>query len=120
LFPVLMVLLAFSSCYNDKADVLYPAPAGGCDTTNVTFTNSVLPVMLQSCALAGCHNSATASNGYVLETYNGIKSCVDAGRFMGSIHHQSGFIEMPQNAPQLNDCNLTKITIWVNAGAPNN
>ena len=108
----------FTSCYYDNAEELYPST--GCDTSNVTYTNSVRPIVAQNCALSGCHNGQTIAGGYNLEAYAGIKQIVDNNRLLGTINHETGYSPMPQNRPKLSDCNIAIITKWVNAGAPNN
>lgn len=112
-------VIALSSCYNDKADQLYPV-AGGCDTTTATFAKDVLPVMQQKCATSGCHDATTKQSGYNLGTYLDVKQCVADMQLLGVIRQTSGFKAMPQGAPKLDDCTINKITRWVNLGAQNN
>ncbi|MBA3827502.1 MAG: hypothetical protein H0X33_01055 [Taibaiella sp.] len=124
--PILAIALAiatffFAGCYNNNQQDLYPVPNGTvCDSTNVTFTATIMPIMRTNCALAGCHNSATASNGYEFETYTGINKAAINGKLLGGIRHQSGNIPMPLNTPMLDACTISKVAHWVNAGAPNN
>lgn len=116
----ILCVLAFTGCYNDKADQLYPkVNTGGCDTTTVTFTD-IKPIFTNSCALSGCHDAATPSNGYNFATYDGAKMSVDNGRLLGSIRHESSFSIMPKGLAKLDDCAINKITRWVNLGALNN
>ncbi len=107
-----------SSCYYDKADIVYPT-AGACDTTAATFSAKVLPLMNTSCNM--CHGgTASAGAGIKLDTYTGVKAQLTAGRLLGSIQHQSGFSAMPKGGTKLSDCNIAIIKAWVNAGALNN
>jgi hypothetical protein len=53
--------LFLTSCYNDNEEDLYPA--GACELTAVTYATTIKPIMQASCAMAGCHNNATASAG---------------------------------------------------------
>ena len=124
---VLTVVILLAGCYYDKADQLYPDPSnnpgtGGnlCDTTAMSFTNDIKPIMMQYCGLAGCHDAATPSFGYDLTIYAGVKMANDADRLIGVINHQSGFQPMPKGMPKLNECNINKITAWVNQGALDN
>lgn len=118
IFPLAFLLLV--GCYNDKESELYPSPAtggGGCDTANMTFAK-VQPIFNQSCALAGCHDAVTKSFNHDLSNYNGVVTSVNSGRFLGAIRHDAGFLQMPKGMPKLDDCKLTQITAWVNAGMP--
>lgn len=113
--------LLLASCYNDKASELYPGSASGsCDTTNVTFSATILPIFQQSCALPSCHKSGSALGGYTLDVYTGAKQAADANRLLGAINHEPGFSPMPKSATQLDECKRRQIAIWVAAGAPNN
>lgn len=119
IIPILSLVL-LASCYNDKEDQLYPQPTGGCDTTNVTFATDIQAIGTNSCAFGGCHDAATKSSGYDLTTYAGFKLAVDNNRLLGSINRDNGFSAMPKGMNKLGDCEIAKITAWVNAGAPNN
>ncbi len=89
-----------------------------CDTSVYTFAARVKPLMDKWCV--GCHNTGNAGGNHDLSTYNGIKTSLATGRFLGSIQHTSGFSQMPKSASKLSDCDLNAIVKWVNAGALNN
>ncbi len=107
---------SLNSCYYDKADLLYPDTA--CDTTAVTYSTSVLPVLSSNCI--SCHGGATPSAGIGLDTYAGVKIQADNGRLWGAVSHSPNFSPMPKNSNKLNVCSLEKIRLWIAAGAPNN
>jgi len=120
--PVLLIavfsLLLFSACYYDKADIVYP-PATACDTTAVKYSTTVVPIFSRSCY--SCHSGTAASGGGInLDTYSSVLLQVTRGRLIGAISHLSGYSAMPQGNAKLPDCEISKITTWVNAGAPNN
>lgn len=112
----LLFLAMLSGCYYDKEEVLYPATA--CDTTNITFNQSVVPLLSAHCI--SCHGGSTPSASIRLDTYAGVKQQADNGRLLGSVNHAAGFSPMPKGAAKLNACNIAKLTKWVAAGAPNN
>ncbi|XZF12517.1 hypothetical protein ACTHGU_12050 [Chitinophagaceae bacterium MMS25-I14] len=112
------LITGLSSCYFDKAEKLYPASA--CDVSGVTYASTIAPIMAQNCTTSGCHDAATASGGYVLDSYSGVQAVASSGRLMGAVKHESGFSAMPQNANQLDACTINKLQTWVDAGAPNN
>jgi len=104
------------SCYYDNVEDLYPDT--NCDTTNVTYSNSVLPVINTNCIT--CHNDALANGNVSFSSYDKIAAVANDGRLLGVIRHDNGFPAMPQGADQLPDCTIKKIEIWVKAGTPNN
>jgi hypothetical protein len=118
---VTVIIISLSeSCYYDKADLLYPDGKVTCDTSAAAkFSTDVLPVMNTNCN-SGCHNTASASGGVILDTYNGVKAQVSSGRLMGSINQANGYSAMPKGGNKLNTCTIAKLQQWVNAGAPNN
>jgi hypothetical protein len=118
--PVLLVLL-IQSCYYDKADLLYPDGKVPCDTTVVAkFSSDVLPVMNASCNSGGCHNTASAGGGVILDTYNGVKTQAANGRLTGTINQTGSYSPMPKGGAKLNSCTIAKIQQWINSGTPNN
>ncbi|MFP4469222.1 MAG: hypothetical protein ACLFPE_00980 [Bacteroidales bacterium] len=116
------IVLAFiawatSSCYYDNEEYLYPDPVS-CDTTNVTYTGTVVPILEASCY--SCHNSVTQQGGVIVDNYDDLSVSIDNGSFRGAINHMEGFSPMPQAGNQLPECDLTKINLWLDRGAPNN
>lgn len=112
--------ILLSSCYQRNAEEFYPTNPNGqnCDTTNITFSGTVEPIINTQCAISGCHNDN--STGYNLSTYAGVKSIANSNKLMNSILRNGQSKAMPQGAPKLDDCSLVKIQKWVDAGAPNN
>ncbi len=118
---ILITMLAvssFESCYYDKAELLYPGSKLPCDTITVPrFSTDVLPVMNANCNASGCHNTASASSGVILDTYDGIKTQVINGQLMSSTGTNGS---MPKGAAKLSSCTLTRIQKWIDSGTPNN
>ena len=115
-FIALISIVFIQGCYYDNKDILNPGST--CDTTIVTYSASVNPVLTAYCI--GCHSGANAPLTINLDSYAGVKSQVTNGKLLGVVTHSSGFIPMPKNGNKLSDCNITKIRKWVAAGAPNN
>lgn len=111
--PILLAL-GLCGCYNDNKEALYPTPQVTCDTVNVTFTKDVMPILTTYCNLSGCHNATGVIN---FTTYEGIKPFA-ASSLLPDINWTGN--PMPKNGAKLSDCNIKKITRWVNQGAPNN
>jgi hypothetical protein len=90
----------------------------GCDTVNVTFSGTIRPILLNNCV--GCHSGANPPLGVSLETYGGVLSVVNDGRFRKAVNHLPGASAMPKNGNKLPDCTVNKINAWLNNGASNN
>ncbi len=116
LLLLLIPLLHMGACYYDAEDELYPEVV--CDTTAVTYSGIVLPIIQQSCYT--CHSEAANQGGVNIEGYPQIKAFVDNGLLLGAIKHQSGFSPMPKNSPKMPDCEILQIETWIDQGAQNN
>ncbi|MFU8843257.1 MAG: hypothetical protein ACNA7V_05560 [Bacteroidales bacterium] len=110
-------LTMMQSCYYDNEEELYPV-AGNCDTTNVTYSGTVVPIMANTCN--SCHGSSIAQGGIRTDNYTDLKTIADNDRLWGAINHETGYRPMPDNLPKMNDCNLAKIRKWLDDGALNN
>lgn len=88
-----------------------------CDTTNVTYTNSIKTIFDTYCT--GCHNASNPGGGYALDTYMNCVMCANSGRLLGAVQWMSGYSPMPQGGSKLSDCNIAKIQKWINSGKPN-
>ncbi len=88
-----------------------------CDTSNVTFSSIVFPIVQVSCS--GCHSGNSPSGGISLTNYQQIQTQVANGNLLGSVTYSKGFIGMPVSN-KLSDCDVNSIRIWIQKGAPNN
>jgi len=88
-----------------------------CDTTNVTYTNSIKTIFDTYCT--GCHSTSNPSGGYAFDTYSGAVNSANSGKLLGAIKWQNSFQQMPPNGPKLSDCQIAKIEKWINSGKPN-
>lgn len=121
IFAFVLPALIFISCYKDNKEDMYGLGIGNdCDTTDVTFSATISPVLQSKCATSGCHDAGTQSSGVNLSAYSGAKSIAVNGSLMQVINHASGYPAMPQGGAKLDDCTIAKIQKWVNDGAPNN
>ena len=66
---ILVIVGMIQSCYYDNEEELYPVPSP-CDTTNVTYTQSVWPIISNNCT--NCHSGSTPSGNISLENYDEI------------------------------------------------
>ena len=121
------IFLLFGSCYNDKFDKLYPAPAVvvTCDTTAVSFANDIMPILTANCNIAGgCHDAAgSAVSGYDFSGgYDIFHFQAKTDILINDINGtpSAGHNAMPKNLPKISQCDINKMTAWVNQGALNN
>lgn len=89
-----------------------------CDTTNVTFSETIWPVIELNCF--GCHSGPEPSGNILLVDYNSVAVQANNGKLFGAVNHDTGFEPMPKNAPKLSDCKIDQIKIWIEDGTPNN
>ncbi len=111
-----LIVFTFGCSYENKEE-LFPA-AAECETEDISFSAFIKPLSERSCAKAGCHVGSFPSANLDLSDYEGLKQIADDGQFVGRITETSGSL-MPQDGA-LPQCEILKITSWVQAGAPNN
>ena len=95
-----------------------------CDTTNVTFSGTIWPEIVQKHCF-GCHNGSNASGGIHLENHSQIAAAANKpagqpGSLWGAVNHAAGNFAMPKNQDKLSDCKIDQIRIWIQDGTPNN
>lgn len=114
---IVACLLVFTGCYYDKEEELYEHyyAANACDTASVSWQEDIWPLIQGHCATTGCHVAGGTGNG-IFSGYDPVKAKVDNGSF-----HQRVVVQrsMPPSG-SLTECQLQKIQIWLDAGAPNN
>lgn len=114
---MLAFFLTLHSCYYDNVEELYPqAPL--CDTTNVTYSGTVWPIVNNNCT--ACHSGGFPSGNVSLSNYDEVAAAAANGSLLGTIRHENGWSPMPKGGGKLADCDINKIETWVNAGTPNN
>ncbi|MEI9935369.1 MAG: hypothetical protein WDM71_11105 [Ferruginibacter sp.] len=124
IFLLLAGLMYLSSCYKDNLSELTPSSGVTivpCDTSGIiSYSAQVIPIMQVNCGInSSCHSSSNIS-GYNLSTYTGVNAVAQNGNLVSAINWTGSVAPMPQNAPQMNSCNITLIEKWVNAGHLNN
>lgn len=119
LLCLIMVITLLASCYYDNEEALYPSLNTQCDTTNVTFSGTVVPILAGNCL--SCHSNSTAAafgNNIRLEDYADVQT--RAAAVAGSIKHTGNYSPMPKNGGKLKDCAIIQFDIWVRQGMPDN
>lgn len=111
-------LVFFSGCYNDNEYDLYPFSSSPCDSTNVSYSKTIVPVMNSHCNV--CHSTNVQSGNVITDTYEGLSTQASNGNLWGVVNWENGYIPMPKGGSKLPACDLAKIKNWINQGAPNN
>jgi hypothetical protein len=120
---IVMLLVAISGCYKSTTVVVNP---GSLITTEMSFTNDIIPIFQKSCALSGCHNSGGKAPD--LTTANAYKSLTDGGYIKPNDPDNSILMQwltgkkspvMPLGSGPNQDINA-KVYAWINQGAKNN
>jgi len=116
LATIIVFSLFFVSCYYDNEEALYPALSNSCDTTNVSYSGTIVPILNNSCLT--CHSTPSTGGSILLTTYAEVVA--SAPRITGSIKQLSGFSAMPKNSSKIKSCSITQWDIWVRNGMLNN
>jgi hypothetical protein len=114
-----------SSCYYDSMEELGYLGAV-CDTTTVTYSGDIAPLLDGSCLT--CHSAVNADalgGGNNMEGYDNLINFVTAGdpsgsSFYNSIAWVSGTSFMPKGESQLPECDINTVKAWIDQGALNN
>lgn len=118
---IIFLAASFYGCYFDSEEDLLPDSGSDCDTLNVTYAASVAVILDNNCLVCHDNTSATALGGNVkLENYADVKTVADNGKLLGTISHSPGFVTMPQGADKLDECTISTVRKWIEAGALNN
>lgn len=111
IFCLLAVLPILNSCKHDgtPADQL----------PQINFTEQVLPIFQNSCAISGCHNANGSESHYVFNDYAGIMQAIVPGNADKSKAYKSitsALQLMPPNSA-LSTSQRTTIWLWIEQGA---
>lgn len=114
-FILLVIGIVFTSCKHEPEEIIQPnpePPVDSCDTANISFAASVMPILQNNCF--SCHSGTSPSVGLDLSNYEQLAFVAQNGSLLGSIRHDAGFSPMPQGLPKLSDCDIAIITKWIN------
>lgn len=104
------------ACSSDSEDEV--VPPDDCDRENVTYSETIAPIMATNCN--SCHSGGSPSADIITANYEGLRIIALSGQLVGSVNHEQDFSPMPQGQPQLGECPREQIAAWVNDGAPEN
>lgn len=109
----IVLSMAFTACYKDKEQLLYPNDFNAVDTTNITYSADIQPLIANRCATTGCH--ATGGQSPTLNTY-----ALLSANIVRVKARAIDKIPSPMPAAGLSSNDLTKLRVWINSGAKNN
>ena len=113
-----LISAAVMSCVWDNEDAYYADPVS-CDTVNVSFSEDIVPLLVNHCY--SCHSNLNApglGGGLPLEDHQDV--ALSAGRIEGAINHREGYQPMPREADKIDPCPIELFEAWINAGTPDN
>ena len=121
IFVSILGFAAVTACYNDNKEDLYTNFTGNCDTAETSYSGFVKPLITANCTQASCHNSNDKAGGRDLTIYQQVKDVAlsNNGILIGRVTGTGGPL-MPQGGPKLPQCDIDRLQIWVDNGAPNN
>lgn len=104
-----------------------PVSVSTCDPDTVYFQNTILPLVVSSCATTGCHDQASHKDGVILIDY---ASIIKTGEIKPGDPEDSEFFETltdddddlmpPPPYEPLNSEQIQLIRVWIEQGAKNN
>lgn len=103
-----------------------PGNTTPCDPNKVYFQRDVLPILLANCTMSGCHNSADAQDGVILDSYTNVKNTADVRP--GNANNSDLYEVLVENDPKkrmpyggnpLPAAQRDIIRNWINQGATN-
>src|SRR5580698_8168654 len=89
-------LLYLPACVKSNAVKL---GGGGCDTTNVSYSLQIVPILQNNCY--ACHKGHGASSVIVFSNYEAFKFWAQSGYVVGDLTASPGFTPMPYCLPSL-------------------
>lgn len=113
-------MIFISSCYYDKADLLYSGNSGPCTDSSgtVSYAQKVVPLLQQYCY--SCHTGNFPSGNQLMGTYTSDKAMAMNGMLYGTIAHSAGYSPMPQGMAKMTNCQIAVIKKWIDSGTLNN
>ncbi|MEO0897254.1 MAG: hypothetical protein AAFY71_12690 [Bacteroidota bacterium] len=129
LIPALMLLFALQGCFYDNKDDLMEEMntennngngnnnPSGCDTDSITYSAFVQPLISSTCQ--GCHNQNNRSGGVRLDAHVFVQAVAKSGQLAGVLQANGGFSQMPPSR-KLDDCTISQVISWIDAGAEDN
>jgi hypothetical protein len=115
--PVFIIFVLFiGSCYYDNEEALYPSFNSSCDTTTVTYSLTLAPILSNNCT--GCHGSTSPSGSISLTSYANVQTVASSGLLMNALKGKGVSLMPPSGS--LSTCRIKQFQAWINKGMLNN
>jgi len=132
--PILfsLFLVVTLSCTNyqisdDPLDDPDPSLATSCDSDTIYFQNTILPLVVSSCATSGCHDRASHKDGIILTDYASILKTGEIkpgdpgdSEFFETLTDSGDDLMPPPPYDALNKDQVQQVKEWILQGAKNN
>jgi hypothetical protein len=120
--PVILIIAGFFfSCKHDAEMAKKEPPDCDPDTTFVTYTKDMAPLMTTHCGInTSCHRQTNSDSEISLVSYDDVKAVAITGQLLSSVTHDGNAEPMPFGGQKLSDCNINKIKAWINQGLKEN
>jgi cytochrome c5 len=113
---VIFFVLFIASCYYDNEEALYPSLNATCDTTNVTYSGTLVPILNNNCT--SCHSGSVPSGAISLTNYTNVQTVAASGLLMNALKGKGVSIMPPSGS--LSACRMSQFQIWIKNGMLNN
>jgi hypothetical protein len=119
-FIALITMISVISCSKQSEDRLQALTPTPCDTTSVSYSNDIIPILQNNCYSCHGNGNTAGSGGILIDGYANLDKWAANGYLVGNVTHAPGYVPMPYGLPALPDCEINKIVAWVHQGALNN
>ena len=82
----------------------------------MSYYTDIKPIMLENCAISGCHNSATHKKNLDFSKMEDVIKMGMSGKLVSVVNHEKGLEPMPYKKPKLPKETIQKIDKWVKNG----
>jgi hypothetical protein len=113
---IIFISLGFMAAACRHKPNVQPEPV--CDSTNVSFKNTVQPILYRNCT--SCHSTEVHTHGIILDNYENVRIFAAEGSLYGAILRNGEYAPMPYNAAKLDVCSISTIHHWIIEGMKNN
>lgn len=131
---IIVIILGSCANYQIKDDVFVEEPTvpgsepqSDCDSDTIYFQNTILPLVVSSCATTGCHDKKSHRDGIILTDYSSILKTgkikagdPDDSEFFESLTDSDDDLMPPRPMDPLSADQIQKIEMWIEQGAQNN
>ncbi len=118
----IVVFYIVSNLFSCEKSVSQPlALPAGCDTTNLTYSNSIQTILISGCGALNytCHGGGVSTHQGNFSTYSSLQSYAAGGKYSEMWSYVYNLKKMPLYPyQQLDACSSAKLKQWLLDGAP--